>query len=188
MRWKLPVLAGLAGVLLILSAGTDAQAQMKIGYIDAQMILANYKEFQDVERKYREFERELEREVTKLRNELQKMQENYERQSLLLSDKRKQEEQTAILKKQEGLQRYVAEVADPQKGRLVQKNQELSGPVYRKVNSAIQQVAKDDGFDFVINSEALAFAKEDYNLTEKVLEELEKQLATEEAEKAETSK
>ena len=59
MRWKLPVLAGLAGVLLILSAGTDAQAQMKIGYIDAQMILANYKEFQDVERKYREFEREL---------------------------------------------------------------------------------------------------------------------------------
>lgn len=186
MRLKAAGLAGLAFFLAILFAGTNAQAQMKIGYIDAQMILANYKEFQEADRKYRDFERELEREVTKRRNELQEMQGNYERQSLILTEKRKQEEQQAILKKQEELQRYVAEVADPQKGTLVQKNQELSGPVYQKVNSVIQQIAKDDGYDFVLNSEAMAFAKEEHNLTEKVLEALEKQRTEEEEKKAES--
>ena len=179
---------GFAAAGLLLGAGGAAQAEMKLGFIDPEVILSNYREFQEADRKYREFEREMEREVTKMRNELQTLQQNYERQSLLLSEKRKQEEQQVIMKKQEELQRYVSEAADPQSGRLIQKNQELSAPVYRKVNMVIQRLAKDEGYDFVLNSPALAFAKEEHDLTERVMEELEKELQAEEQKKSESAR
>ena len=68
------------------------------------------------------------------------------------------------------------EAADPQRGRLAQKTQELSEPIIRKVNEVITQVAEDEGFDFVLNSAALAYAKEIHDLTDKVLGNLAKDL------------
>jgi len=154
----------------------SAQAQMKMGYIDSEKILNEYKPYLDAQKEFQRYEEELEREVAKRRNEVAKMAETYERQALLLSEKRKQEEQQAIMQKQQDLQRFVQEATDPQRGRLAQKTAELSEPIIRKVNEIITQVAEDDGYDFVLNSAALAYAKEAHDLTDKVLEELAKDL------------
>jgi outer membrane protein len=153
-----------------------AGAEVKMGYIDSQKILEQYKPYQDALKEFSRYEEELGREINTMQNDLQKMQETYERQSLLLSEKRKQEEQKAILKKRDDLQRFVQEATDPQRGRLARKTAELSEPIIQKVNEVIKQVAEGDGFDFVLNSAALAYAKEDHDLTEKVLESLAKDL------------
>ena len=151
-------------------------AEMKLGYIDSQKILEQYKPYLDALKEFSRYEEELGREINTMQNDLAKIQETYERQSLLLSEKRKQEEQQSIVKKQRDLQRFVQEATDPQRGRLARKTAELSEPIIQKVNEVIKRVAEDDGFDFVLNSAALAYAKEDHDLTEKVLEALAKDL------------
>ncbi len=156
-------------------AGTT-QAQMKLGYVDSQKILEQYKPYQDAQKEYDRFQEELGREVNMRQNELAKMQENYERQSLLLSEKRKQEEQQAIVKKQQDLQRFVQEASDPERGRLAQKTSELLQPIVQKVNEVIKTVAENNSYDFVLNTAALAYAKDAHDLTDKVLEALAKDL------------
>jgi outer membrane protein len=170
LKWVAVVAVILSGFV------TAAQAQTKIGYIDSEKILNEYKPYLDAQKEFQRFEDELEREVSKRQNDLVKIQETFERQALLLSEKRKQEEQQSIIQKQQDLQRFVQEAADPQRGRLAQKTAELSEPIIRKVNEVITQVAQDESYDFVLNSAALAFAKEEHNLTVKVLAALAKDL------------
>jgi len=170
----------LVGALALIWVGFSgmAQAQIKMGYIDSQKILDQYKPYQEALREFNRFEEELGREVSKRQNELVQMQETYERQALLLSDRRKQEEQQNIVKKQQELQRFVQEATDPERGRLAQKTAELSEPIVMKVNEVIKVVAEGSGYDFVLNTAALAYAKEAHDLTEKVLEALNKDLET----------
>lgn len=171
---KLKVTWFFAFAIVALGLAGSAQAQMKIGYIDSEKILNEYKPYQDAQQEFQRYEEELSREITKRQNEFEKMQENFERQALLLSEKRKQEEQQAIMQKGQDLRRFVQEATDPQRGRLAQKSAELSEPIIRKVNEIITQVSEDEGYDFVFNSAALAFAKEEHNLTDKILEALAK--------------
>jgi outer membrane protein len=93
MKWFVVLAVMVAGFV-----GT-AQAQMKLGYIDSEKILSEYKPYLDAQKEFQRYEEELEREVSKRRNDLIKMQETFERQALLLSEKRKQEEQQAIMQK-----------------------------------------------------------------------------------------
>ena len=39
---------------------------------------------------------------------------------------------------------------DPERGKLAKKNQDLSAPILAKVNVVVQQVAKDNGYDYII--------------------------------------
>ncbi|MYF17094.1 MAG: OmpH family outer membrane protein, partial [Gemmatimonadetes bacterium] len=141
--------------LALTGIASTAGAELKLGYIDSQKILDQYKPYQDALREFNRYEEELQREISTMQNDLAKMQDTYERQSLLLSDKRKQEEQQAILKKQQELQRFVQDATSPQ-GRLARKTAELSEPIIQTVNAVIKQVAEDEDFDFVLNSTALA--------------------------------
>lgn len=167
--------AGIAGLL----TASTARAQLKVGFVDPQQILASYKPFQDAQKEYNQYEQELNRDFTTRQNELQQMKENFQRQSLLLSDKRKEEEQQAILKKQQDLQDYLKEITS-ENGKLAKRNQELSQPILDKVNAVVKQVAKANGYDFVFNTQALVYANPDHDLTQKVLDELQRQLEAEE--------
>ena len=156
-----------------------AGAELKIGYIDSDEILAKHKPFQEGEKDVQRYRMELEKEFTKRQNELEKMTETYGRQALLLSEKRKKEEQRAILQKQEELQRYLSEISAPQDGKLARKSKEVLAPIINRVNIVVQRLAKESGYDFVFNSSTLAYASETHDLTEKVLEELQKELEAE---------
>ncbi len=162
--------------LTLVGMVSSVGAEIKLGYIDSQKILDEYKPYQDALKEFNRYEEELGREISAMQNDLEKMQETYERQSLLLSEKRKREEQQAIVKKQQELQRFVQEASDPQRGRLARKTAELSEPIIQTVNEVIKQVAEENGFDFVLNTTALAYAKETHDLTDKVLEALAKDL------------
>ena len=163
-----------AAVLGLLFTASAALAQTKIGYVDPQKFLGSYKPYQEAQREYSRYEEELNKEFAKLQNEYEKMKETYERQELLFTEKRKQEEQRTLMRKQEELQRFMKEVTDPERGKLALKQQELSAPIHAHVNEVVQTVAKENGYDFVLNTIALVYANEDHDLTERVLEALQK--------------
>ena len=165
-----------AGIIL---PSTTLWAQSKVAFFDPQQILGQFKPFQEAQREYGRYEEELNREFTKMQNELQEMKDEYERQKLMLYGAKKQEREKALMRKEEELQRLVSEVTDPERGKLAKKQQELTQPILAQVNEVVAKVAQDNGYDYVLNTAALVYANEDHDLTEKVLEELDKSLEEE---------
>jgi outer membrane protein len=160
--------------LALMVPGGQAHAQLKIGYIDAEMITSSYKRFQEAQKEAQRYEEELTRDFNKQQNELAQLKETFERQSLLMSEQRKKDEQVSIQRKQADLQKFLEDVSG-QNGRLQRKTQELLQPIIQRVNEAIATVSKEKGYDFVLNTAAIAYANEQYDLTKLVLEQLEKE-------------
>lgn len=173
---KRTVFLGL-GILVVsaLALSAPASAQMKFGYVDTDQILAEYRPFMDAQGEYRRFEDEQQKQYAEKENVIKKLQEDYKRQELLLSEAKKLEMQKEIEAKMMDIQKFATELTAPG-GRLAQKNAELSEPIYKDVNAVLERVAKAGGYDFVFNANQIAYAKEEHNITQKVLEELNKDL------------
>lgn len=169
----LPVLA----VSLLVGAGSVA-AELKLGYIDSEVLKERLPEFKDAQRTLDQLKQEFEREAKDREAKLLKLQEDFKKQELLMSEARKTELQADFEEKVKALQEFTQQKFG-QDGELMRKNVELSSPIFEKINQALQQLARDDGFDFIFDAAApgtgIVFAEEKHNVTEKVLERLQEE-------------
>ena len=94
-----------------------------------------------------------------------------------MSEARKSELQAEFEGKVQQLQQFTQEKFGPE-GELMRKNIELSEPIFKKINDAIQIMAEAEGYDFIFDAAApssgLVFAQEKYDLTEQLLEKMQK--------------
>lgn len=166
-------------ILALLFESSTAYGQLKLGYINSQKILDTYKEALDVKEQLQKLNAQWEREARDMQRELQELQEQLESQSLLLSEERKQEKQQEINNLALKYQQFLQEKWGPQ-GEAVKKEVELIQPVYDKINAAIRKIGEAEGYNYIFDVVAgnILFASEDQpDLTEKLLEELNKALA-----------
>ena len=99
----------------------------------------------------------------------------FETQSLLLSDAKKKEKQTEIEAKKEEYRKYFEQTFGPD-GLLEKKNAELTKPLLDKINAALEKIAVQDNYAYILDAvnANLAYAKPQYDLTDRVLQELQK--------------
>ena len=59
-------------------------------------------------------------------------------------------------------------------GKIYQIQEQLMGPVYNKIDEAIQKIGKREGYDYIFNvvSGGVVYALPQYDVTEKVIDEL----------------
>ena len=71
-------------------------------------------------------------------------------------------------------ERAKAEILDPNGGKAVLRNQELSQPINDQINKAVEQLASEGGFDLIIDVATVnvVFMVEGLDLTEEVLASL----------------
>jgi outer membrane protein len=83
-----------------------------------------------------------------------------------LSPKEQQEKEAALRKEQEAISKFEQNIQN----QVVQKRQELLGPILEKVDEAIQAVAKEKGFTMVFDTAqgGLLFAAETQDITDLV--------------------
>ena len=95
-----------------------------------------------------------------------------------MSEARKTELQAEFEGKVQQLQQFTQEKFGPE-GELMRKNIELSEPIFKKINDTIQGMAEEEGYDFIFDAAApssgLVFAQEKYDLTEQLLELMQKE-------------
>lgn len=160
--------------VLLLSTGF-VFAQLKLGYVDSQRILSTNADAKDAQQK-------LEAEATKWTQELQRMEqkikekmETLEQQSLLLSDEKKQERIQELQNLQEQAQQYQIEKWGDN-GEAFKLRKQFLEPVYEKINAAIHQVGEEGNYDFIFDTVNgnLLYSPNEYDLTDLVIEELEK--------------
>ncbi|MCK5127409.1 MAG: OmpH family outer membrane protein [candidate division Zixibacteria bacterium] len=167
---KLTKICLLGALLLITLCGT-AMAQ-RFAYIDSEKIINNFSELQRANEQFQTEYRAWEEEAAQIDQELRDMLAEYEKQKLILSADKKAEREAAITSKQQLLETFTRDIGAPG-GRAERRQQELIAPLYEKVTAAIEAIAIDEGYDFVFNSNGLAYAKKDLDITDKVLEKLE---------------
>jgi outer membrane protein len=177
-------LVSVCGLMACFVVVSTARAQAKIAFFDPNEIRTKYKPFQEAEREYNQYEGELQKELKELESALRKKQTTFERQKVMYMENRRREEEQALKRQEEDLQRFLAQITDPERGKLALKQQELLTPLLKRVNEVISQVAKEDGYDFVLNATSVVYFNDEYNLTQKVLDELNKDLEAGDKQKA----
>jgi len=169
------------GSILILATMTlltsNALAQ-KLGYINSQQILSQYKEAQDAQEQLDKINRDWEAEAKELQTQFQELGQQLESQSLLLSEERQKEKQAELQTLYQKIQQYQNEKWG-QNGEFFRKQEEIMKPIYDKINIAIKKVGEEDRYDFIFDIVAgnIVYASpSQQDLTELVIEELEKGL------------
>jgi len=163
-------------LLFLISAFSVSQAQIKLGYIDSQKILAQYQEAIDAQNQLEQIRNQYQAEYEAKVREYQALAQEIESQSLLLSEEKKKEKLRELQTKATEIDKFKFEKLNPEGGEFYKKNQELFQPIIKKINDIITRIGAEEEYDMVFDasSGALLHALPKYDLTERILEELNK--------------
>ncbi len=167
---------GIAMMALVFALPVFSQ-NLKIGYVHSQKILATYKDALDVQKKLDEIGRQWENEGMEMQQKIQQLREQYDAQSLLLSDAKKKEKEQEIQTMILQLQKFQQDKFNPQTGEYYKKQAELLQPVYDRINAVIKKIGDEEKFSYIFDSATggIVHASADQpDLTDRVLAELNK--------------
>lgn len=160
-----------AGCLLL---ATTALVAQKYAIIDTRYILDKLPEYGQAQKKLDGIAADWQKEIDTKQAALDKMYKDYEAEQVMLSEdlKKKREDQLFLKEK---------EIRDLQRqrfgfeGDLFKKKQELIKPIQDKVYNAVQKIAAQRGYDFVLDKSegiTIIFADPKLDKSEDVLKEL----------------
>lgn len=156
-----------------LTMAFTANAQ-RYAIIDSKYILDKMPEYKEAQKKLDQFSELWQQEIDQKQVIVDKMLKDYEAEQVMLSDELKKKREDELYNKEK-------ELRDLQKkrfgfeGDLFKKRQELIKPVQDKVYNAVQKLAVDKQYDFILDkSEGITviFADPKLDKSDEVLREL----------------
>lgn len=159
--------------VLAMCAG-GAVAQQKIGHISTDAIMKQLPDAQDAQKQLDALVVVWQNELSAMQKDWQKQFDDYDQKKLIMTDARRSDAELDL----RVLDQRIADYRNQkfgQNGELFQKQNELMKPVQDRVFKAIQEVAEDEGYDYVLDKSGeilMMYANEKYDLTAKVLEKL----------------
>lgn len=173
MKIKMITVMLIAAFLVSASAISLLAQDIKIGYIDSIKIFAEYQETQEAERVYRQEvdqwtaqKERMEQEIVKLRDELQA-------QSLMLSEEKKAEKKLELDRKMAEYEQFMEETFGDE-GLAARRNKELTQPIVEKINRILEDLGKEQGYTIIFDvaNANIVYADSALDLTETVLTKL----------------
>ena len=166
-----------ASTVVLFWAVFSHAADLKVAYIDSERLLSEYKALAEVQQELDRYKDQWEKEAGKKQTELDSLQQEYEAKQLMFSEQRRKEVEREGAAKAQALQKFVDEFLSPG-GKYAQKNIELSKPIYDEINSLIRNIGEEENYDLIFDSPSLLFAKPQYDITDRILKELDKEIPT----------
>ena len=151
-----------------------AWSQLKVGYVDSDTIMDNLPDVQDARQKLDALIQDWQNELKKMESEWKAKYDDYQKRKLIMTEQTRAEVESELV----ALENKTSEFREKKfgsNGELFQKQDELMKPIQNKVFNVIQQIATDEDLDFVFDRSGdvmMLYAKEKYDLTPKVLEQL----------------
>jgi len=152
---------------------TASQAQ-RYAVIDSKYILEKLTDYKDAQKKLDQFSEQWQQEIDQKQALVDKMIKDYDAEQVMLSDELKKKREDELYNKEK-------ELRDLQKkrfgfeGDLFKKRQELIKPIQDKVYNAVQKLAVDRQYDFILDkSEGITviFADPKLDKSDEVLKNL----------------
>lgn len=166
-------IALLFGLLLSVAVAQDA----KIGYVNTAEVLLKFEEAKTVENKIRQLRTQYQTGLNALQREFSTLQSQYERQKIILTEDKKKELLDQIEKKRTEIAVYERTKLLNPDGELFVKVKQLRTPVIDKVLKAVEAVAKNKGFDLILDNanQVVLFAGANVDFTQDVITYLNKE-------------
>ena len=159
------------GLALTLMAG--AQAQLKIGFADANYVLTLMPESQQVQSELTSHETMIQSQLeAKYRDYQTKLQE-YQEGAATMDEFLRQSMEADLIAMEQSIQDF----QQTAQSSILQKQQDLLQPLFTKIGQAIEAVAVENGYDFIFSAGAqgvdiLLYAKQDKDVTDLILAKL----------------
>ena len=150
--------------LFFLTANTTVEAQ-KFGYINSAAVLAELPEVQQMRSNLEGLQKQLQKKGQQMLADYQTKQQDAvaKQQNGTMSPVEEKQVLEDLQKKEQEIMKFEQEMQQ----KLGSKEQELLNPILAKVNTAIQSVAKDNGFQFIFDTSSgvLLYADESQDIT-----------------------
>lgn len=168
--------AAAVAALASLIGAAAVSAEMKFGYINSEEIFSKYEGTKDAQEKFNKEVAKWEQEASERQKNMKELKDQLEKQSLLLSAERKKELEEKLKNKMVEYQEFL-QTKFGQEGEAYQKNSALTKPIIEKINVIIDKIAKEERYDFIFDTRGggVVYAKSAYNLTDRVLNLLNKE-------------
>jgi outer membrane protein len=160
-------LRALAVCLFIGLVGSPALAQqLKFAVVDVQRAVMETEDGLRAQATLKKFFDKRQQELDAKQTELQKQREEIEKQAKVIS-------QAALQKRMEEWQKQMLELQTVfvEYNKELQKKQgELTQPIYGKIMGLLRRMATTDGFDAILEKQAVPYMRADLDLTDKVIQ------------------
>lgn len=139
-------IAALFALLVVL----PAQAQVKVGYADYELVIVQMEDYRKVQEQLKS---QAEKDQNSLRAQQQVLEEklqDYQQKQALLSAEAKQSREQELIK----LQGQLQQAQQTKMQGLQQKEQELMGPLFERLQTAIDEISEAEGLTMVFGVRA----------------------------------
>ena len=163
--------------IAILATTVAAQAQppaQKIGYADWEYIFSQMPEAKQIDAELKTHGSQLENQLKAKYQEYEAKVKAFQAMPANTTELIKADKAAEIQRIQESAQKFEQDAQQS----IQQKSSTLMQPVYTKVGKAIEEVAKENGYSFIINpqlgagSDVLLYSDEKYDISNLVLKKL----------------
>lgn len=179
---KIKLFVALFALAMLASSGI--QAQVKIGFTNIDFILGQMPDSKEIQTKLSTEKQQYDKLLQEKIEDFTKTYEDYQKNAATMSAVIRQDKEKSLQTTQNSIQEFQqnSEVA------LQRKQQELLAPVMDKIQVAIDEVAKENGYTYVLNSDAgygtspvILVAPDSDNITNLVFTKLGVEIPKEEA-------
>jgi len=140
--------------------------QIKFAVVDVQRAVMETEDGLRAQATLKKFFDKRQQELDAKQNELQKQREDIEKQAKVLS-------QQSMAKRMEDWQKQMVDlqaVFVEYNKELQKKQGELTQPIYGKIMGLLRRLATQDGFDAILEKQAVPYMRADLDLTDRVIQ------------------
>jgi outer membrane protein len=153
-----------ASLLAVSASGFAAKAQ-KIGYVDVQRAIQETEEGKAARNRLKgEFEQRR-AQIDKKSQDLEKMQQEYDKQQAVLSDDAKKKKQEEFQKLLVDTRKSASELQED----LAGKEQQAMQSILQKLNAVVAEIAERESLSFVMDKASLLYGPQAADLTNEVV-------------------
>lgn len=135
-------------VALTLGATTFTNAQSKVAHIASQELIEQMPEYESAMTQLEQLQKTLDTEIREMVSEAEATSRRYQAEVETKTDEENSRRANEIQQAQRSIQEFRQQAMQ----QLEQKNMELVRPIMEKARNTIQQVAREKGYDYVLDS------------------------------------
>jgi len=154
--------------MMVISLGQNFA--QKLGYTSAEAVLGQLPEAKTIEAELKAYTAQLTKEIESKQKEFQTKYQDYAANSTKMAVVVREQREKELQSLKESMDDFQKKAQESYQ----KKQQDLLTPVFDKIQKAIDEISKAETFDFIFNTDAsgvpiLLFAKEEHNITNKVI-------------------
>ena len=159
----------------VLGFTSFAQSQLKIGYVDSEVILTQFSESIKAQGDLDALTNRWSAQLDSMTLGYQQSIADYQKQAETMNEAKKTEAQQKIVKMEQDIMDFRKTKFTQGTGEIYKKQEELFAPIKAKIYAAIEKVSKEESMQFVFDKSGdiiLLYADSSFDITFKVLDRL----------------